>query len=112
MIGDSKLINILSAILVLYCWIAAAVLILFLYFIGRFYERRFGQRSYYQLLLLPLGLFVAAAIWDAFLANEYTGDPLLDFVGAPGPDLLWLLSGSILIVLCYSLFKTMMGGRR
>ncbi len=104
--------NILSAILVLYCWLAAALLILFMFFIGRFYERRFGQRSYYQLLLLPLGLFLLAAIWDAFLANGYTGDPLLDFVGAPGPDVLWLLGGTILIVLCYSLFRTMMGGRR
>jgi hypothetical protein len=111
-IGDSKLINTLSAILVAYCWIAAAVLILFLFLIGRFYERRFGQRSYYQLLLLPLGLFVVAALWDATLANRYTGDPLLDFVGAPGPDLIWLLGGTILIVLCYSLFRTMMGGRR
>lgn len=104
--------NILSAILVLYCWIAAAVLSLFLFLIGRFYERRFGQRSYYRLILLPLGLFVAAAIWDAFVANGYTGNPLLDFVGTLGPDLLWLLSGATLIVLCYSLFQTMMGGRK
>ena len=104
--------NILSAILVLYCWIAAAVLILFLFLIGRFYERRFGQKSHYQLMFLPLGLFVAAAIWDAFVANGYTSDPLLDFVGAPGPDLLWLLGGATLIALCYTLFETMMGGRK
>lgn len=104
--------NILSSILVLYYWIAAAILILFLFLIGRFYERRFGQRSYHQLMLLPLGFFLVAAVWDAFLANRYTGNPLLDFVGALGPDLLWLLGGLILILLCYSLFRTMMGGRR
>lgn len=104
--------NILSAFLVLYCWIAAAVLILFIFLIGRFYERRFGQKSYYRLTFLPLGLFVAAAIWDAFVANDYTSNALLDFVGAVGPDLLWMLGGATLIALCYSLFQTMMGGRK
>jgi len=106
------LTHILSALLVLYCWIAAAVLILFLFLIGRFYERRFGQRSYYRLLLFPFGLFLMAAVWDAFVANGYTGDPLLDFVGAQVPDLLWLVGGTTLIVLCYSLYQTMMGGRK
>jgi hypothetical protein len=106
------LTNILSSILILYYWMGAAVLILFLFLIGRFYERRFGQQSYYQLMLLPLVLFVLAAVWDAFLANGYTGNPLLDFVGALGPDLSWLLGGIALIVLCYSLFRTMMGGKR
>lgn len=104
--------NLLSGILILYYWIAAAILILFLYLIGRFYERRYGQRSYYQLMMVPPGLFVIAAIWDAFLTNEYTGNPLLDFVGALGPDLLSLVAGTLLILLCYSLFRTMMGGRR
>ncbi len=101
----------LSSILIVFSWIATAILVCFLYLIGRFYEVRFEQRSYYQLFLLPLGLFVVAAIWDAFLANEYTGNPLLDFVGTFGPDMLFLAGGLILIILCYSLFKTMMGGR-
>ena len=97
--------------LIAYSWIVAAVLIFFLFLIGRFYEIRFGQRSYYELFLIPLGLFVVAGVWDAFLANNYTGDPLLDFVGALGPDLLFLLGGLALIVLCYSLHRTMMGRR-
>jgi hypothetical protein len=63
-------------------------------------------------MLIPLVLFLMAAIWDAFLANSYTGDPLLDFVGAFFPDLLFLLGGIILIVLCYYLYRIMMGGRR
>ena len=70
----------IGSLLVVYCWIAAASLTFFLFLIGRFYEYRFGQRSYYQLFLIPLLLFVAAAIWDAFFANGYTGNPLLDFV--------------------------------
>lgn len=101
----------LSSILVVCSWFVAAILILFLFLIGRFYEIRFEQRAYYQLFLLPLGLFTLAAIWDAFLANEYTGNPLSDFVGSFGPDMLLLIAGVILTVLCYSLYRTMMGGR-
>jgi hypothetical protein len=104
--------QILGSILILYSWIVAAILIFFLFLIGRFYEIKIGQKSYYQLLLLPLGLFLMAAIWDAFFANNNTQNPLLDFVGALGPDLLLLVGGIVLIGLCYSLYRTMMGGKR
>ncbi|MFN2185630.1 MAG: hypothetical protein ACK2UU_16710 [Anaerolineae bacterium] len=104
--------HILGSLVVVFSWIIAAILIFFLFLVGRFYEIRFGQKSYYQLMLIPLVLFLIAAIWDAFLANSYTGDPLLDFVGAFFPDLLFLLGGIILTVLCYYLYRIMMGGRR
>lgn len=106
------MIRFLSSILVLYSWLVAALLLLSLFLIGRFYQVRFGQRSFYQLFIVPLVLFLGAAVWDAFFANSYTGDPLLDFVGAWGPDLLWLLGGISLGLLCHSLQRTMMGGRR
>ena len=104
--------HILGSLVVVFCWIIAAILIFFLFLVGRFYEIRFGQKSYYQLMLIPLVLFIAAAIWDAFFVNSYTGDPLLDFVGAFYPDLLFFLGGLVLIILCYYLFRIMMGGRR
>lgn len=104
--------QILSSALIVYSWIVAAALISFLFLIGRFYELRFGQKSYYQLLLFPLFFFVFAAVWDAFASNDYTGDPALDFVGSFWPDLLFFLGGLSLILLCYSLFRVMMGGRR
>ncbi|MBN1659745.1 MAG: hypothetical protein JXA93_15165 [Anaerolineae bacterium] len=104
--------NIVGSILVLYCWTLAAILILALFLIGRYYQTRYGQRSHYQLFLVPLAFFFAAGVWDAFFANDYTGDPLLDFVGAWGPDLLMLLGGLVLIYLIYSLHRKMMGGRR
>lgn len=103
--------HILSSSLIVYSWIVAAFLVVFLFLIGRFYELRFGQRSYFQLFLIPVCLFVAAAIWDAFFVNDYTGDPLLDFLGTPGPDLFLFVGGVLLLILCYSLFRTMMGGR-
>lgn len=103
--------HILSSILIVYNWAVAAILIFFLFLIGRFYEVRFGQRSYYQLFLVPLLLLITGAIWDAFFANSYTGDPLLDFAGGFWPNLLFLLGGILLTVLCYTLYRTMMGGR-
>lgn len=103
--------EILSSALTIYSWIIAAILILFLFLIGRFYELRFGQKSYHQLLLLPLFFFVLSAVWDVFVSNEYTGNPGLDFVGSLWSDLLLFVAGLGLIVLCYSLFRLMMGGR-
>jgi hypothetical protein len=108
----ADLIHTVSAILILYYWILVALLIFFLFLIGRFYEVKFGRRSRYQLFLLPLVLLVVAAVWDAFFANDHTTHPLLDFVGAFWPDLLFLVGGLVLTGLCYSLFRTMMAGRR
>jgi hypothetical protein len=88
----------------LYNWIVVAILILFLFLIGRFYEIKFGQRSHYQLMMLPLALFLVAAAWYAVSPD--------DIVGVLVPDVLLLVGGLILIWLCYSLYKTMMGGRR
>jgi hypothetical protein len=102
----------ISSILIIVSWIVAAILIFFLFLIGRFYERRYGQKSGYQLYLIPLVLFIVAAVWDALLANEYTGHPLLDFVGSPGADLLFMIGGLILIGLTYNLSRTMIGGSR
>jgi len=94
------MIQTIGAILVLYGWIAVAILLFFLFLIGRFYEMQFRQRSYYQLFLLPLGLFLAGAIW--YVLNTQ------DFVGVLGPDLLFLIGGLVLIGLGYTLYRIMM----
>lgn len=104
--------NYVGSILVLYCWVLGAALPLALFFIGRYYEMRYGQRSYYQWFLAAAALFFTAGVWDALFANQYTGNPLLDFVGAWGPNLLLLVGGLALVVLGYSLYRKMMGGRR
>jgi hypothetical protein len=106
------LIDAISSILVLYAWIVAAALIVFLYLISRLFEIRFQKRSYYQLMIAPLVILVVAAFCDAFLANSETGNPLVDFVGPWWIDLLWLIGGFALILLGYSLYRMMMGGRR
>ena len=101
----------IGSILIVYSWVVAAILVFFLFLIARFYEIRFGQKSYYQLFAIPFIFFLIASVADAFLANHYAGNPLLDFVGHIWSDLLLLSGGVILIVLCYTLAKTMMGGR-
>lgn len=105
------MIDTTSSILIVYSWVVAAILVFFLFLIARFYEIRFGQKSYYQLFLIPFTFFVIGAVADAFIANHYTGNPLLDFVGHFWSDLLFLAGGVVLIILCYTLSKTMMGGR-
>ncbi len=102
--------DLFGSILILYTWIVAAILVFFFFLIGRFYEIRFKQESGYRLLLLPLVLFLIAAVWDV-LVNINTGHPVLDFVGEPGPDVLFLIGGTVLTALGYSLYRTMMGGR-
>ncbi len=91
----------IGSILLLYGWIVVAILLLFLFLIGRFYEKQFRQRSYYQLFLLPLVLFLAGAIGYLF-DNQ-------DFVGVLGPDLLFAVGGLVLIGLGYTLHRLMMG---
>jgi hypothetical protein len=99
------LVQIINSTLILYSWIVAAILILFLLLIGRFYELKFGQRAHYRLMVVPLVCFLAAAIWCAFFARG-------EFVGVVGPDLLLLAGGISVIGLAYLLFRTMMGGGR
>jgi hypothetical protein len=107
----ANLIQIINSLLIVYSWIVAAILILFLFLIGRFYQTRIGQKSFYQLFLFPLILFLVAALWYAFFAHNSTGASLHDFVGAFWPDLLFLFGGFLLTVLCYSLHRIMLGGK-
>jgi hypothetical protein len=101
------LIYTINSILLLFSWIVAAILVSFLLLIGRFYEIKFEQKSYFLLLLIPVGAFLAAAAWYVVGARESH-----DFLGVLGPDLLLLVGGAVLIVVGYLLYRTMMGGRR
>jgi len=106
------LVQTINSLLILYSWIVVAILTLFLFLIGRFHELKLGQKSHYQLFLIPLALLLVAGVWYAFFARNSSGGPLHDFVGAFWPDLLYLIGGLVLIVLCYLLQRTMMGDKR
>jgi len=64
------MIQTIGSILVLYSWIVAAILLLFLFLIGRFYEMQFRQRSYYQ--LFPVAAAVVPGRSD-LVCVQYAG---------------------------------------
>jgi len=74
----------LSVILNVYIWLAVCVLLFFLFAIGRFYERKSGQRSFYLAFPAAAVIFSVAAIRYIFFAPMIVGDLLGDmlrFVG-------------------------------
>ena len=103
--------TVLVSILILIPWVLVAGLIFFLIQIARFYQRKYaelyksspGQRTYYAVFLVPLILFVVAAVRYAYLndfAGDWTGDTAL------------LIGGALLAALAYRLQRMMTGGRQ
>ena len=88
----------LNQFLILYGWFPLAILLLFLLFIARFYEKFSGERTHFRLFILPILLFAAAAVRYAGLRQVF--DNTLG-------DLLTALGGSILLILCLSLYRRM-----
>jgi hypothetical protein len=97
------LISLISGILTIYSWGVICTLLFFLFAIGRFYEEKSGQRSFYRLFLIPIGLFAVAAVEYVRLAPTIAGD----FWG----DLLRFVGGVILAGAGLFLLRLMIGGR-
>jgi hypothetical protein len=97
------LIDLVSSVSILYTWTIVCILVFFLFLIARFYEEKSGRRTFYSLFLIPIVLFLAAAIKYAFpepsLVGDFWGD-LLRFVGGV------ILGGAGLFLL-----RLMIGGR-
>ena len=97
----SAIITWASRLLILYAWGAVAVILFFLFVVARFYEQKArqyeleGQRSLYQLFLVPLGCFILGALRYAWLVPRLGGDLVGDF--------LFLVGGVLLTWLCYRL---------
>jgi hypothetical protein len=98
------LISLISGLLSIYIWGVICTLIFFLFAIGRFYQEKSRQRSFYGLFLIPIGLFAAAGIEYAWLAPAITGD----FWG----DILRFVGGVVLGGTGLFLLNLMIGGRR
>lgn len=103
--------TILSGILTLYAWILGALVILFFFYIARFYERKYAElyrdassnRTHYRLFLIPIFLFCLAAARYALFVSDLSGDF--------GGDLAFFIGGVLLIVLGYRLQHKMTGGQ-
>lgn len=102
--------KLLSLILMIYNWGVVCILLFFLLGIARFFEERVSRRnveqkgrSLYQFFLIPVVLFMTSAIIYLFNERLIVGNALADGLRAIG--------GLILLLIGYSLFNTMMGGK-
>jgi hypothetical protein len=92
----------LHQFLTIYTWFALAVLLFLLALIARFYERLSHKRTFYRLFFIPVTAFAGATV---LLTSQ-------DRVTGYGwGDILLLLGGVSLAVLCVHMYRLMTSGR-
>ncbi len=84
--------------LTVFSWFLLAVLLVLLLLIARLYQKISGKRTFFWAFAAPIMLFGVASARYAF-ADRVGGDP----VG----DVLWAVSGLLLIGLCGYLYYAM-----
>jgi hypothetical protein len=94
--------SLLGNIFTLFTWGGVSALLLFLFAIARFYERKSSRSSYYPLFLFPVVLFFGSAL--RYIITD-------DFVGDPWADLGRVLGGVMVCGLGIFLLNLMTGGR-
>ncbi|MCG3208039.1 MAG: hypothetical protein FOGNACKC_01640 [Anaerolineae bacterium] len=92
-----------SGFITFYTWAFVCIILYFLFAIARFYQEKSGQRSYYALYLIAIGLYSLAAIRYIWLSPVIIGD----FWG----DSLRFAAGALVIGSAYYLLKLMIGRR-
>jgi len=95
--------TIATKLLILLIWTGVAVLLYLLNRIGRFFQITTGVRSFYQMFLVPLVLFLLGMARYLVIEAGFAGDVL--------GDLLFFAGGVCLSLVGYFLFRLMMGGR-
>jgi len=65
--------NVVGAVMNFYSWGLAVVVIVFVYLIGRFFEEKAGQRSYYQVFLIPMVLLTLGALRYLVYGQDFVG---------------------------------------
>ena len=96
--------TLMSRFLTLGAWIGVTALVFCLYMIARFFQQKSGQRSYYQLFLVPLVLFLIASLYCTLPGN--------DFAVTPVADSLFFVAGVSRMTLGSYLFNLMTGGQK
>ena len=94
----------IKQVLAIYAWAAIGALIVFLWRIASFYAKTSGQRVGHYLLILPMLLLAAGAIWYLTSGAEFIGQPI--------GDLLLFGGGVSLYLFGVRLQDLMTGGRR
>lgn len=88
--------------LVLYSWFTLAALLLFVFFIARFYQRFSGITVYYRFYLVAAAILGVAAVRIAGV-NRLLGDPVADLLSA--------VAGGLLLLLVVRLYRRMLAYR-
>ena len=96
--------ELITRLLHIYSFLILCILILFLFLIARFYEKKAKERTLYWLFLIPLMLYLVSGIRYVLSSWGITGDPIGDVSLAIG--------GGLLLYLGHSLLTRMMGRRR
>jgi len=97
-------VRILESVLMLYAWLAAIVLLAFLFLIARFFELKSGERTYFRAFVAPAILFLIAGA-------RYALYPGPDWLSDAPANLLFCIGGLVALVLGRRLLKLMTGGR-
>lgn len=101
--------ELLNRILIIYNWGVFSILLLFLFGIARFFEKRLFEKTatkrkqYYPFFLAPMILFFISAIIYALSGNIIVGNQFADALRIIG-SLAFTIAG-------FALLNTMMGGR-
>ncbi|MFN8564119.1 MAG: hypothetical protein U0703_21445 [Anaerolineae bacterium] len=88
-----------NQLIILYGWFLLVGLMLFLMLIARFYQRFAGEKTYYQLFLIPMMLFGVQVV----RRTNYAADTLGNASAA--------LGGIVLLALSLYLYRRMTAGR-
>ena len=88
--------------LVLYTWFPLIAVLLLLLLIARFYQKFSGERTYFPAYIIPI-------MGYGIVAVRYAGHEQI--TGDLPADIISLISGIILLVLCIHLYNLMMSHR-
>jgi len=71
---------ILQKIILIYSWIISSIIMIFIAAIARFYQKKFGVKTFYYFYFIPV-LIIFAAIINIYLYNTSTSE-LVELIGA------------------------------
>ena len=69
----------LQKIILIYSWIIASFIMIFIAAIARFYQKKFGVKTFYYFYFVPI-LIIFAAIVNIYLYDTSTAE-LVEFIG-------------------------------
>ena len=99
--------KLIAQVLTIYNWATICVLLLFLFGIAQFFERRLAEkvsgnqrRRYYPYLIIPVILFAVSALLYGLSEAQIVGNALADALRITGGIIFWYAG--------YSVFRTML----